>query len=511
MPVVSLPDCCSECPDGVTLRHNGAIVGSANCSGCECCGVTLDEVSALITQALAGAQGGCSDQPTYVNCDGLLLPQTIDSLGNPVVRVCPDIPSPKTYSLSVDGGPPADCCTIPDHNGTMAIDTDAGCVTHVCSGGTWFPFCGSGDGGGGVDPVKTKVCYDLSCNTTGQYCFGDAPTGWLINGLNAIDITCPGEQVTTVTQTAYPQTVLVNNAYNNFQGDPPPQGQLAGLLAGAVDSGQGAGVSTTIEVSGEPTSEPWFGSPRPIVFVDFAMGADCVGPFSVRFDTLEASGNVGFALWDSNTDTLLDVTNGGAVQGSQLTYHNIPGYGDWIEFDTSNGVVGIHEFFYNNSTGVAGDGVYMVFNALGGTADDPVEAINDISLNYQVQTTVGGGGCCECDTSLAGLAQRMNLADFNSDVDGNQIVWNVDGSTICAEMDPALVARYGALTLCESVSQPNGACTPIDVTDPPPVFTSVPSGTTCADPNTTLCADCLNGTVTFRYRPVGSTIWTDLP
>lgn len=67
----------------------------------------------------------------------------IDVDNNP----CLVIPQPKCveYNSALGGSPPEDCCTSDLQIGSIAIDSNSGCVSQMCAGVKgWVPLCGGG-------------------------------------------------------------------------------------------------------------------------------------------------------------------------------------------------------------------------------------------------------------------------------------------------------------------------------------------------------------------------------
>ena len=447
----------------------------------------------------------CEDTPTFVDCDGNELTVTVDGLGNPVVRVCPQN---QVVEYAAPAAPPASACQTTADNGTQAFDTGDQCFTHTCRDGAWLPFCGGTSGP--VDPTDVSVCYYPNSigNGVDGWCLGGAGTGWTVGGFNQINTVC---DTTTTREINYPATVSVNASYTDasgnivFDGTPPAEGTVPALVAGAVNTGQASGQTTTISVSGDQNFQPYFGSDRPLIVVDFAMPPGSTGPYRVCFDVVDASGTIGVAGWDSQTDSLMNVPWALAPNGTQLYYPSTAGYGDWVVLDTGTGVTGRHCFQFEGSPQAApesvdGSNFRLLIMSLGGVDPLPVETLDSFDIRYDSPSFQSD--CCDCFTSLSSVAALLNQAD------PNPVTWTVTDGAVCATMTPALAAQYGNLVFCEGTLPPNQ---PAD----PAVFTSSPTGPVCMDEFTgdvTQCATCQGGTVTgFRYRPVGgSVIWTQI-
>lgn len=429
----------------------------------------------------------CEDDPVLVDCDFEELPVTTDPLGNPVVQFCP--PDSDTFppvtpwdSNGEEGATPQDDPCIEG----FYFDVHTQCISHYCSDGVLYPFCSVSTD---PDPVMVEVCYDLSILGPGPYCFGGESTGWIVDGVNRYQPDCYDPNATSppVATFTAPSIVQVNPDYSESSGMSAPQADLPGLYAGATDSGQ----TSTVTVSGDPNVSPYFGAPRPTVFIDHgANDPECVGPLCFRFTNTVTSGAIGFAMWHRPTNTFADITWSSAP-GSSLASYQDDGFGDYVVFNTSGSSGGLHQLCYGNTAGNPASEYTMIVFALGGNQPDPIEQLDGVEFEYQ-RVATGGDTCCECHTA-ATLAAVMTTVDPTPGVQQ----WSATGSLVCAMVPVGEEGSYGALSFCE------GSILPVDQTDPP-VFVSAPPSEVCVDDLLTECAECVGGIVTAQELISGS-------
>lgn len=282
-----------------------------------------------------------------------------------------------------------------------------------------------------------------------------------------------GADVPTLFSNVCPTTLLRNSGGSDFSAyDLPSSSQMAGATTTVSSAG------CAIEVRGRDSSD--IPGDRDLFKLPLA-GGPIDGEMTIKFTVAQEDGDMGFALYDTNTSSWVPFTSyigqgDGVDRGSHLQ----------IASSGSGDATGVWVLKFN-ADGLDADDLQLIMWAMGQNEDQPEdqELITNIRYTYTglapgVPDVEHGGGCggwvvndINVDPDVAGstwTSQAQLLTWMNTN-DPNGVVWEVVGDDFCStvELDPTVAGQYGNVTGCDNeVMAPQGDGARYDP-DPDPI------------------------------------------
>ncbi len=392
----------------------------------ECCEIAL---TFLTVEADGPATSCCDPRPLIVDANGgTAYANGFDAAGNPAV-VVPGFGVAKdavTYNSAAGQVPPAECCLTNEDINRPVYDYAQNCVTHICMGPSlgWRAICGNDDGSTVEPPPDAeveRVCYSTTGILPGAY--GGTGTGWLVSGLQQLDIACEGAVTGSPTFIGFNDDFCDDGANVLTNGSFYPNAAVYPLTY--TDTGQTAAADAN-----GITDPTCFNS---IFAVDFATSmstGDSAPTYSFDVTAVVGGSPINFAFYNNVTgiiEPIASAAGGGSIQNNPASpgdYYNVTTAG------TSHTVTLLND--------VSPADVTMMILAMSSSNVFDDDRVENIEVSY-----VAEGDCCNAVNTAADLAALFTA----NDPIGN--TWTIIGSTVCSDMPIGQGASYGVLQLCD--------------------------------------------------------------